>query len=110
MGQQADPPHDLGQFRGRDPQLVLEALWQQLPVVGELPLDEPRGEDRSSEDEHDLVALDRDAYLLVLRVHRNPCELLQRARGNIHLEGPFKRSVERRLLDAQPVGVRRHHR
>ena len=84
-------------------------LGQQLPVVRELPVDQPRGQDHAAEREQHLVLADADAQLLVLGVGHDARQLLERPRRHVDLERRRQRRLERRLLDAQPVGVGRDH-
>ena len=58
--------------------------------------------------EHDLVGAHADADLLDVVAHE-PAELLERAGRHVGLEAAGQRRLEVRLLDAQAIGVGRHH-
>ena len=91
-------------------QLVLDRLGQQLAVVGELTVDQARGEHGVAELEDDLVLRRRStASASASRLLGDPHELLQRARRHVRLEAAAAAALERGLLDAQAVGVGRDH-
>ncbi len=71
-------------------QLVLDRLRQQLAVVGELAVDQARGEHDLAELEDDLVLTDADRERLALGLLRDPRELLQRARRHVRLEAALQ--------------------
>ena len=109
LRQQADAADDVGDLRPGQLQLVLERVREQLAVVRELPVDQPRGQDHPADLEDDLVRPHRDAQRLRLGLADDPAELLQRPRRHVRLERAGERLLELRLLDGQPVGVGRDH-
>ena len=109
LRQQRDAPHDLGDLAAGEPQLVLVGVRQQLAVVRELAVDQPRGEHDAADREDDLVGAHGDAQRLGVLVLDDPGELLQRPRRHVGLEGAGQRRLELGLLDAQAVGVGRDH-
>ena len=58
LREQADASHHVRELGGRQAQLVLDGLRQQLAVVRELAVDQARGEDDVGELEDDLVLPD----------------------------------------------------
>jgi hypothetical protein len=102
------PPHDARELLPRDVQLVLVGLGQQLTVVGELAVDQARGEHDGADLEDDLARAHPDRQVARL-ASRDPLELLQRPRRHVGLEAALDRRLEPRLLHAQAVGVRGHH-
>ena len=88
---------------------MLDRLREQLAVVGELTVDQARGEHDVAELEDDLVLSDADGERVVLGLLRDPRQLLQGAGRHVRLEAALQRRLERGLLDAQPVGVGRDH-
>ena len=64
LRQQRDAAHDVGDLAGGELQLVLERVGQQLAVVGELAVDQARGEHVAADLEDDLVRAHRDASVL----------------------------------------------
>ena len=55
LRQQGDAAHDVGDLAAGQAQLVLVGVGQQLAVVGELPVDQPRGQHDAADLEDDLV-------------------------------------------------------
>ena len=70
---------------------MLDRLRQQLAVVGELAVDQARGEDDVAELEDDLVLPDADGQRLAGRLLGDARELLQGARRDVRLEAALER-------------------
>ena len=109
LRQQADAAHDLVQLGGRQAQFVVDRVGQQLTVVGELAVDQARGQHRVAELEDHLVGAPADRERLGVGGGGDAHQLLQRPRRHVDLERALHGGLDRRLLDAQPVGVRGHH-
>ncbi len=77
--------------------------------MGNWPSIRPGGQDDSVELEQDLVLADADPKLLLLHVPSHARQLLESPGGHVHLEAGWQRGLERRLLDAQAVGVGGDH-
>ena len=72
LRQQADATDDLAELGGRQTQLVLHRLGQQLAVVRKLPVDQARGQHHIAELEHDLVLSDAHRQRLERRLLGDP--------------------------------------
>src|ERR1700679_979269 len=88
---------------------MLDGLRDQLAVVGELTVDQPRGEDHAVQLEDHLVLTDARGELGVLRLRSDTRKLLQRTSRDIGLELALEGLLQRCALDAQTVGVRGDH-
>src|ERR1700694_4523778 len=88
---------------------MLKALRKELTVVRELSVDQPRGQGDSAQHEQNLVLANADLQLVVVDVCCDPRKLLKSSGWHIDLERGAERLVEQSLLDAQPIGIRRHH-
>src|SRR5205823_4134849 len=82
---------------------VLVAVRQELAVVRELALDEPRGERERAGPERDLALVDDDLDLSLLVRGRGPARLRQGALRN--QRGGFALRGGRELAQRQPVRV-----
>ncbi len=84
-------------LRAREPQLVLDRLGEQLAIVGELAVDEPRGEHDVADLEHHLVLPNADRQLGLIDLLRDASQLLEGAGGHVRLDRPLQRRLERRV-------------
>jgi hypothetical protein len=76
LREERDAANDVGDLRPAEPQLVLERIREELPVVGELAIDEARRQHDAAGLEHDLVRAHRDAQRLLASLPHDPRELL----------------------------------
>jgi hypothetical protein len=107
--EQADAADDVGELGGGDAHLVLDALGEQLAVVGELSVDEPRREHDVADLEHGLILADAHGDGLAGALLRDAHELGEGAGGDVRLEAAVELLVERGLLDAQTIRVGGDH-
>ena len=82
---------------------MLDRLRQQLAVVRELAVDQPRGQHDVAELEHDLILRDADRQRLAVGLLGDARELLQRTGGDVRLE----RALQRRSQSAASLTHRR---
>ena len=109
LRQQADAAHHLAELGGRHAQFVVDRVGQQLAVVGELAVDQARGQHRVAELEDHLVGPAADRQRVGVRAGGDADQLLQCPRRDVDLERALDGGLERGLLDAQAVGVGGHH-
>ena len=88
---------------------MVEGLGEKLAVIGELTVDEPRGQGRPVSLEHDLVLPHSHLELVGPGVLRDPRELLQGPSRDVRLKRAGEGLLELGLLHAQAVGVGGDH-
>ena len=88
---------------------MLERLGEQLLVVREAALNEPRRQRDVPEPEYHLVLERGDLDVSCCAPSSDATELLERAGRNVRLQRAVERLFQRCLLDAQAIGVGRDH-
>src|SRR5439155_5952812 len=109
LREEADPAHDLEQLGGAHPQLVLEGLREQLLVVREPALHEPRRQRDVPKPEYHLVLERRDLDVAPRAPSRDAPELLERPGWHVRLERAVERLLERGFFDTQAVRIGGDH-